>query len=208
MEPSLSEPLPLNPNNSSPYLTVDQPGIGGQLKVELADFQVEEIPLYLPSGQGSHVYVTIEKQGLSTYAAIKVLARALNISPKAIGHAGLKDAQAITRQTLSIEHVDPTLVEKINHPKIKIIQVDRHRNKLKIGHLAGNRFVIKVRQVGQDALPQVEKILDILSTQGVPNFFGLQRFGNRRNSHLLGEMLIRQDPAEFVAEYLGRPSGG
>lgn len=188
-----------------PYLTADQPGIGGQLKTEPEDFFVEEIPLYYPAGQGQHVYVEIEKRGLSTYAAINILARALNISPGAIGYAGLKDAHAVTRQTLSIDRAVPETVATLNLPNLKILKVSRHHNKLKIGHLAGNRFVIKVRQVTQAALPLAEAILVKLTEKGVPNFFGEQRFGRRANTHLLGELLIRRDAANFVAEYLGRP---
>ncbi|HXW00206.1 MAG TPA: tRNA pseudouridine(13) synthase TruD, partial [Anaerolineae bacterium] len=101
-----------------PYLTADLPGIGGRLKAEPEDFFVEEIPLYGPAGQGQHIYVEIEKRGLSTYVAIKMMARALNISPGAIGHAGLKDAQAVTRQTLSIDRVAPEAVEALNLPNI------------------------------------------------------------------------------------------
>ncbi|MBN1991579.1 MAG: tRNA pseudouridine(13) synthase TruD [Anaerolineae bacterium] len=187
------------------YLTHTQPGIGGQLKVEPEDFFVEEIPLYLPSGQGQHVYVEIEKRGLSSNAARKKIAGALGVSPHQIGYAGLKDAQAVTRQTFSIDNVAPQAVEALNLPQIKILQVNRHHNKLKVGHLAGNRFVIKVREVTQTALPLAEAILATLAAKGVPNFFGEQRFGNRANTHRLGELLIRQDVAEFVAEYLGRP---
>ena len=188
-----------------PYLTQTQPGIGGRLKVEPEDFFVEEIPLYLPCGQGQHVYAQIEKRGLSTDAAKRMIARALNISPHIIGYAGLKDAQAVTRQTLSIDNVTPEAVEALNLPHIKILQVKRHQNKLKIGHLAGNRFVIKVREVSPEALPLAETILNMLVAKGVPNFFGAQRFGNRANTHRLGELLVRQQVAEFVAEYLGRP---
>lgn len=188
-----------------PYLTADQPGIGGQLKVEPEDFLVEEIPRYLPVGEGQHVYVEIEKRGLSTYAAIDKIARALNISTSAIGHAGLKDSRAVTRQTLSIDRVDPKAVEALDWPHLKILNVNRHHNKLKIGHLVGNRFVIRVRQVTEAALPIAQSVLAILQAKGVPNFFGEQRFGNRHNTHRLGELLIRQDAAEFVAEYLGRP---
>ena len=83
--------------------------------------------------------------------------------------------------------------------------MNRHWNKLKVGHLAGNRFVIRVREVAKAALPQAEAILDVLIQQGVPNFFGEQRFGNRGNTDRLGELLIRKDIVEFVAEYLGRP---
>jgi tRNA pseudouridine13 synthase len=198
----------LQPNRSEetlPYLTDNYPGIGGRLKVEPEDFFVEEIPLYQPSGQGQHIYVEIEKRGLSTDAAKRIIARALNISPHAIGYAGLKDAQAVTRQTFSINNVRPEAVKALNLPNIKTLQVNRHQNKLKVGHLAGNRFVIGVREVTKDALPIAETILEILAEKGVPNFFGKQRFGNRANTHRLGEMLIRKNISEFVAEYLGRP---
>jgi tRNA pseudouridine13 synthase len=188
-----------------PYLTANYPGIGGQLKVEPEDFYVEEVPLYLPVGQGQHVYVEVEKRGLATYAAIKIIARALNISPNLIGYAGLKDAHAVTRQTLSLDNVQPQAVEALNLPNIKILKVSRHHNKLKIGHLAGNRFVIRVRHVTAAALPQTEAILNILVQRGAPNFFGEQRFGHRNNTHRLGEMLVRRNAVEFLAEYLGRP---
>src|SRR3712207_5138236 len=132
------------------YLTAEQPGIGGRLKVKPEDFIVEEIPLYLPSGEGQHLYAEIEKTGLSTYAAIKTIAQALNISPNAIGYAGLKDARAITRQTLSIEGATPEAINQLHLSNIKILKVNRHGNKLRVGHLAGNRFVIRVREVTPD----------------------------------------------------------
>ncbi len=188
-----------------PYLTQDQPCIGGRLKAKPEDFFVEEIPLYLPAGEGQHVFVEIEKTGLSTFAAIRKIAQALNISNKAIGHAGLKDAHAVTRQTLSIDKVSLEAVNTLNLPNIKILSARHHRNKLKAGHLAGNRFVIRVQEVTKEALPIAETTLATLSKQGVPNFFDQQRFGNRGNTNKLGETLIRKDATEFVAEYLGRP---
>ncbi len=191
--------------NNIPYLTTDLPGIGGQIKTSPEDFLVEEIPLYLPAGEGQHVYVEIEKRHVSTYEAIKRIAHALNISSGAIGYAGLKDAQAVTRQTLSIDNVSPEAVTALDLAQIKILQVKRHRNKLKIGHLQGNRFVIRVREVTPSDLPKAEAILAVLSQKGVPNFFGEQRFGTRTNTHRLGELLVRNDETEFVAEYLGRP---
>ncbi len=188
-----------------PYLTTDQPGIGGELKTVPEDFLVEEIPLYRPSGEGQHIYVEIEKRGLSTYAAAKKIARALGIPPVAIGYAGMKDAQAVTRQTISINDVSEKRVEALDIPNVQILSISRHRNKLKTGHLAGNRFVIRVRQVREAALPIAQAVLATLQARGVPNYFGEQRFGNRHNTHRLGEMLVRQDGAGFVAEYLGRP---
>src|SRR5262245_9712144 len=136
------------------YLTANQPGIGGRLKVQPEDFFVEEIPLYLPSGAGHHVYIEIEKIGLSTYAAIKAIAQALKISPNDIGYAGLKDARAVTRQTLSVSGITPEAALNLNLPNIKILGAKRHSNKLRVGHLAGNRFVIRVREVTAAALPQ------------------------------------------------------
>jgi tRNA pseudouridine13 synthase len=96
-------------------------------------------------------------------------------------------------------------VAALNIANIKILQVNRHHNKLKIGHLVGNRFAIRVRQVTPEALPLAEAIMAILHQKGVPNFFGEQRFGHRENTHLLGEALVRRDAVEFMAQYLGRP---
>jgi tRNA pseudouridine13 synthase len=188
-----------------PILTADLPGIGGRLKVKPEDFLVEEIPLYIPSGEGQHIFVEIEKTGLSTYAAARRIARALGVSPGAIGHAGLKDARAITRQTMSIDRAAPEQVEALDLPNIKILNVNRHHNKLRTGHLAGNRFVIRVRDVNREDLPAAEAVLAVLGVRGVPNLFGEQRFGKRGNTGRLGELLIRGDTAEFVAEHLGRP---
>ena len=89
-----------------PYLT-DFAGIGGVIKQRPQDFFVQEIPLYEPSGEGEHVYVEIEKVGLSTFDAINRMAGALKVSPRAIGYAGLKDAQAVSRQVLSIQGTTP-----------------------------------------------------------------------------------------------------
>ncbi len=188
-----------------PYLTTDHLGIGGRIKVKPEDFYVEETPLYLPSGEGQHVYITIEKVGIPTYVAIKKIAHALDISPKRIGHAGLKDAHAVTRQTLSIDNVKVEAIESLDLEHIKILSIKRHTNKLKTGHLAGNKFVIRVRDVEQNSLAKAKAILNILAQQGVPNFFGYQRFGNRGNTDRLGQMIVQQNAVEFVAEYLGRP---
>ncbi|MDM8530531.1 tRNA pseudouridine(13) synthase TruD [Anaerolineales bacterium HSG25] len=188
-----------------PYITASLSGIGGQIKTSPTDFFVEEIPLYHPSGEGQHVYITIEKRGLSTYEAIKKVASALNIPRQKIGYAGLKDAHAITRQTLSIDGLEPDVVAQMMIPDINVLQTNRHGNKLRIGHLKGNRFVIRVRQVTESSLAQAQEIVNLLSTKGVPNFFGEQRFGLRGNTHCLGEQLIRQNEVEFCREYLGRP---
>lgn len=188
-----------------PYLTADLPGVGGAIKSAPDDFYVEELPLYEASGSGQHVYLTLEKRGITTLKAIDLVAGALHVSRRAIGYAGLKDARAVTRQTISIDNVSPEKVQQLEVPGLKVLDVRRHENKLKLGHLAGNRFVIKIRRVEREALPRAEAIFERLQAWGVPNYFGQQRFGLRNNSHRLGLALIQQNPTEFMAEFLGRP---
>lgn len=187
-----------------PMLTTDLPGIGGAIKKFNEDFLVEELPLYPASGNGTHVYVTIEKQGLTTPAAIQLVARELGRMPRDIGYAGLKDAHGITRQTLSIEHVDNSKVAGMQLPRMKVLSVTRHGNKLKLGHLAGNRFQIKVRDAAEGAVPIAGAILERLGKVGVPNYFGPQRFGARGDNAAVGLALVRGDFDEAVALMLGR----
>ena len=188
-----------------PYLTTSLPGVGGQIKMMPEDFYVEEVPRYLPSGSGHHVYLQFEKIGMTTMAAINRIAQSLAISPNQIGYAGLKDAQAVTRQTISIAGVEPERISALSLSDIKVISVDRHSNKLKMGHLAGNKFNIRIREIETSALAQVEPILTQLQQQGVPNYFGEQRFGVRGNSHRLGMALVKKDLNWFLSELLGRP---
>lgn len=194
--------------DSLPFLTDSYPGIGGRIKVEPEDFVVEEIPLYEPGGEGQHVYVYLEKRGLSTYQAVNAIARRLRVPTGSIGYAGLKDAWAVTRQMISIDGVKPEQLEALDVPGVKILWVNRHRNKLKMGHLAGNLFTLRVRGVGQEALTIARAVLAELSRRGVPNYFGEQRFGMRGNTHQLGWALLRGDAEAFVYEYLGHPQAG
>src|SRR5262245_61431504 len=122
-----------------PYLTQDVPGLAAAIKRRYEDFQVDEIPAYEASGSGDHVYFRIEKAGLSTMRAVHDISRALGVPSREIGLAGLKDARAVTRQTFSLEHADPDRVAALSIPRIKILSVSRHSNKLRIGHLHGNR---------------------------------------------------------------------
>jgi tRNA pseudouridine13 synthase len=82
---------------------------------------------------------------------------------------------------------------------------ERHRTRLKIGHLRGNRFVIRIRGVDESALPQCQAILDVLDRRGVPNRFGSQRFGQRGNSAHLGRSVVERDVREFIRDFLGGP---
>jgi tRNA pseudouridine13 synthase len=187
------------------YLTEGLPGTGGVIKENPEDFQVTEIPLYLPCGEGEHSYVEIEKRGITTLEAIRRLARFAAVTEREIGYAGMKDAGGITRQTVSIPRVAPERFLNASIPGINVISVVRHRNKLKLGHLAGNRFRIRVGEVGRDALEKAEDILSVLRKRGVPNFFGLQRYGVQGNYPLVGRALLRGDYKAVVDGIMGDP---
>jgi len=197
--------------DSLPFLTADIPGVGGVAKTRPEDFLVEELPLYEAGGTGTHVYALIEKRGIGTREALDRMAQTLNVARRKIGLAGLKDAHAVARQWISIEHVDPRRVEQISTPHVRVLRTSRHTNKLKPGHLRGNRFVIRLRRLVLP-VPQAARVagevLPILSRRGVPNHFGPQRFGNRRDNHLLGKAVARNDAAGFADLYLGRPDEG
>ena len=188
------------------YLTADLPGIGGIIKETAEDFKVTEIPLYLPCGEGEHAYLEIEKRGLTTLEAVRRIARSLGVSDRDIGYAGLKDSRGITRQTLSIPRVETDRLLALSLPGITILSAKRHRNKLKTGHLAGNSFSIRVREVESDAREKAAEILVILCRRGVPNYFGSQRYGGLGNSHLIGKSLLRGDFKGAIDAIIGDPA--
>jgi tRNA pseudouridine13 synthase len=189
----------------TPYLTADFPGTGGIIKQSPEDFVVEEIPLYLPCGEGEHLYVTFEKRGITTLEAVRRLSRDLGIPEREIGYAGMKDSVGVTRQTVSMPRVEPERALAAEIPGMRVLSAVRHRNKLRLGHLAGNRFTILVRGVVPEALSRAEEVLRVLSTRGVPNFFGEQRYGGIGNSHLIGAALLRRDWRGAVEALIGDP---
>jgi tRNA pseudouridine13 synthase len=145
-----------------PYLTAEVPGIGGMIKTFVEDFYVEEVPLYEPIDEGTHIFFCIEKRQVDTFKAVRTIADALGKRAFDIGAAGLKDSRAVSRQILSIEHVEPAALESLQLPGIKVLWTRRHRNKLKLGHLKGNKFVIKLRDVNPARKADAEATLAVL----------------------------------------------
>ncbi len=188
-----------------PYLTPDFAGIGGVIKQRPEDFFVQEVPLYEPSGEGEHVYAEVQKVGLTTFEAIHRLASRLNVDRRDIGYAGMKDAHAITRQVFSIAGTTPELVMAAHVDGLTVQWAARHGNKLRLGHLAGNRFAIKVREVSATDVVKLRPVLDLIQKRGLPNFFGEQRFGRRDNNDLLGAAMIRSDNEAVLHLLLGSP---
>lgn len=188
-----------------PYLTREQGPIRAAIKRRYEDFIVEEIPAYQPCGTGDHCFFTIEKRGLATMRAVHDIAQKLGRPTRDFGLAGLKDARAVTTQTLSLEHVDPHRIEQLDIPRIRVLSVSRHGNKLRIGHLRGNRFRIKMREAEADALSVVHSVCDVLIRRGVPNYFGQQRFGTRGDSWCIGAAILDGDFKTAMDLMLGRP---
>lgn len=196
--------------DSLTYLTPDLPGVGGVLKERPEDFLVEEQPLYQPSGEGEHLYLYIEKRELTTPEAAQRIASAFRTHRRNIGHAGLKDKHAITRQHLSVwlpgvpdSVVAESLERLAENTKLHVLWAERHGNKLRRGHHGGNRFVLRLREVEPTHVVRAKKILDTLEQRGVPNYVGEQRFGYRQNSHLLGQLLLQKEYAAFLDAMLG-----
>jgi len=189
-----------------PYLTRDIPGIGGSLKDRAEDFFVQEIPAYEPAGEGEHVFAEIQKVNLTTFDAINQIASALGISSRDIGYAGLKDARAVTRQLISIWGVTPERVAELKLPGIEIRWAIRHGNKLRLGHLAGNRFAIKIRDVSPTDVIKLKPMLELLDRRGMANYFGEQRFGRRSDNAALGAALVKNDDERLLHYLLGNPN--
>lgn len=180
---------------SDPYLTSSIPGIGGQIRVTPDDFQVHEQPLYLPCGTGEHLYINITKRLLSTPDLVKILSSAVGVKAQGIGTAGLKDARAVTTQMLSLHLVTPEQLARLK-PDERILSIEilgRHRNRLRPGHHAGNRFRLVIRDVAEHARTTVPESLHILGQRGVPNYFGPQRQGKKGDNHQVGAALLTNE---------------
>ncbi len=171
-----------------PYISSDLPGVGGVLRATPDDFIVEEVPLYEAQGDGQHLYVNITKVGLTTKEVQIGLERLFGLKKGDVSFAGMKDKRARTTQTfsMSVGHKPPDFAETAGARieaslPVKVNWVRFHRNKLKLGHLLGNRFVIRIRDVAPapgDALRQAQAVVERLKSTGLPNYFGSQRLGD------------------------------
>lgn len=154
------------------------PPLTAQLRTVPEDFVVEEILGYAADGEGEHALLTVEKRGHDSEWVARELARYADISPVGVGYAGLKDRHAVTRQAFSVQlagRAEPDW-SAFPHAGVRVLDAARHRRKLKRGALAGNRFVLTLREVRGDR-EGAERVLEALAARGVPNYFGEQRFG-------------------------------
>lgn len=177
----MSDVLPCEPR----ACLADVPGIGGQIGDQPEHFVVDEIPLYPASGQGQHLYVRVRKRSMTTPQLVKILSRASGVRDRDIGYAGLKDKHAVTSQWFSFCNVEDSAPAGWELPEgVQVIEQARHDNKLRTGHLFGNRFQITVvgaaASNGGSLENSVEQLLQALQQRGLPNYFGRQRFGRER----------------------------
>lgn len=155
------------------------------------DFVVTEIPLYEFSGEGEHLIIKFRKKDLTTWDAQQIFSEQLGCKAKDIGYAGLKDKNAMTVQSFSVPKSCEANLAKFHHDNIKILETTYHNNKIRIGHLKGNKFFIRLKRVNTVDSRKMEQILGQMVTWGIPNYFGFQRFGIEGDNYKKGELIVQ-----------------
>ena len=186
---------------SLPYSTDDLAGTGGRLREAHDHFLVEELPLYNPEGKGQHLYINLTKEGLTTIEVQHKLAALFGLEVTDIGFAGLKDKHARTTQTFSVnvgkvddDSVDEAVRRIADSLPVTVNWAKLHRNKLRLGHLLGNRFTVTITRLKlppDEALMRARAVAARLRERGEPNFFGPQRFGFDANNIRWGLEIIQ-----------------
>jgi len=155
------------------------------------EFLVEELPLYPPCGEGPHTFVRVEKRLRTTEEVARDLARAAGVPVRDVGYAGRKDRVAVARQWLSVPGLAPERARDLELEGARVLEAVPHRHKLRTGHLAGNRFAVRVRDVPPATVARASEALARLVARGVPNRFGAQRFGRDGENAERGLALLR-----------------
>lgn len=163
----------------------------GRMRVEPADFRVEEVLGFEPDGSGEHAFLWIEKTGANTDWVARRLAQAAGVAPMAVGYAGLKDRHAVTRQAFTLQLAGRAEPDwgALGIEGVEVLSVARHSRKLRRGAHRGNRFVIRLRDVEGDP-DAIGDRLALIREHGVPNYFGEQRFGRDGGNLALAEALF------------------
>ncbi len=175
----------------------EAPGIGGKLRY----FKVIEVPKFFPSGSGAWVWFFVEKRFTSTLDLAKFFARKAGISLKLVGYAGLKDKHAIAYQWFSLPEKAFEKVPKSTEV-YRILAWKRHPRKLRTGALLGNFFEVKIEAEEPGNLRQVIEEVKL----GIPNLFGIQRFGVfEQNTHLIGRAIVKKNYEEAARLILSYP---
>ncbi|NJE30807.1 tRNA pseudouridine(13) synthase TruD [Thermococcus sp. 18S1] len=186
-----------------------EPGIGGRIKVQPEDFVVIEEPLPSIFEGRKHAIFLLKKRNWDTMSAVKEIAKRAGINYRDIGFAGTKDRHAVTYQYISVPQDAKEKVENVQIRDVELRFVSYGRF-IKLGHLIGNRFRIIVRDVDEKAFERSREIIrELRDMGGFPNYFGYQRFGERRvTNHLIGKLLLQGDFEGAARLFLGAHGGG
>lgn len=193
------------------YYLTDSPGCSGVLRSSPEDFQVQEIYSERDYEGGRFLVIEVSKRDWDTHHLIREMSRRLRISQKRIGWAGTKDKRAVTRQRMSIMNLEQADLERIRLPDLEIRVLGRSNRGVSLGDLLGNRFAINIRELKcsapEERFASVSE--EILGHGGLPNYFGVQRFGETRPvTHKVGRALARGQIEEAVFIYLALPFPG
>jgi len=166
----------------------------GQLKASPEDFLVVEDLGFAPDGEGEHLLVRILKNGCNTRFVADALAKFLKIHAREVSFAGQKDKHAVTEQWLCARLPGKEMPDMLQFQLegCQVLEYARHKRKLRLGALKGNQFTLVLREVTHR--DDVEQRLQAIADQGVPNYFGAQRFGIG-GSNLLGALRWAQSDA-------------
>lgn len=154
------------------------------------DFVVEEVPLYEFSGSGEHLVLKIRKKDMTTWQLVQKISEATGSKTRDIGYAGLKDKDGVTTQYISIYKKYEDRINFIEDKQVKILQTFYHNNKIRIGHLKGNNFYIRFKKVSKVDAIKIENVIKIIQDEGMPNYFGYQRFGLEGDNYLIGKDIL------------------
>ncbi len=174
--------------------TYPETGARGSLKQNNEDFRVTELPLSLPSGEGEHIWLQVNKDGANTAFVAQCIADYASVKLMDVGYAGLKDRYAISEQWFSVyfpKGEAPDFLQ-LAHDEFTVLAQHRHVKKCRRGDLLGNQFEIVLRDVeGDHAL--IEANLLQIQQYGVPNYFGPQRFGRDGGNVAQGHLMLTRD---------------
>jgi tRNA pseudouridine13 synthase len=142
-------------------------------------FQVRELPAHAPGGEGGHLWLELERTGMNTEHLVRLLARLTGLAAREVGHAGLKDRHAVSRQWFSVpwRGAWQALADDLAAHGVTVLDAAANPRKLRRGALKGNRFRILVEGV-QAPPSRVHDAVARLRGRGVPHYFGPQRFGH------------------------------
>ncbi|MCQ1538137.1 tRNA pseudouridine(13) synthase TruD [Methanocalculus taiwanensis] len=200
----IPSPYPLEHELQMRYYGDDHPGIGGKLRTVPEDFVVEELPKPF-TGSGPFLICRVTRRSWEHQHAIQEIAKRLGISRKRIGWAGTKDRNAVATHYISLYKVEADQVRALSFKDMAVEPVGQHQFGLSLGDLEGNRFGIRIRGCERENLASLQEIAETVK-EGIPNYFGLQRFGAQKPvTHRVGAAILRGEYQEAVTIYIGDP---